>query len=177
MTGLSIGLPAALFVTVLLAAIGGEMLVGAFPRGLPRVGYRANVVALLVVAALTVVAARGAPAWLPMAGVALAALIAGHVVGDLRARLERKRADGILDVLSQELHRRNEAHGRTHYALAIATGGQFHVANATFKTANLALAAYTYGDDCWVGDQEITPDELRYMAANEVPDVPEDARS
>ena len=92
MTGLSIGLPAALFVTVLLAAIGGEMLVGAFPRGLPRVGYRANVVALLVVAALTVVAARGAPAWLPMAGVALAALIAGHVVGDLRARLERKRA-------------------------------------------------------------------------------------
>ena len=133
--------------------------------------------ALLVVAALTVVAARGAPAWLPMAGVALAALIAGHVVGDLRARLERKRADGILDVLSQELHRRNEAHGRTHYALAIATGGQFHVANATFKTANLALAAYTYGDDCWVGDQEITPDELRYMAANEVPDVPEDARS
>ena len=99
------------------------------------------------------------------------------MVGDLRARLERKRADGILDVLSQELHRRNEAHGRTHYALAIATGGQFHVANATFKTANLALAAYTYGDDCWVGDQEITPDELRYMAANEVPDVPEDARS
>lgn len=96
---------ALLFGVVVVAGVGGQMLAEAFPLGIPRIHYRANIVALMVVLVLLIVVAKTAPSWTPVAATAAGALSAGHVIAEMKGRFEWRSAEKMINSMAAELTR------------------------------------------------------------------------